>query len=43
MTQPLKLPAGVSVGVREILEGMLAISEGRRLNFDEVDKLLILQ
>lgn len=36
MTQPLKVPSSISESVKEILEGMLAISEARRLNFFEV-------
>ena len=41
MTQPLSFPLPVSEAVKQILEGMLAISEGRRLTCSEIDKLLM--
>ena len=43
MAQPLRFPHKLSEGVRDLLEGMLSISESRRLSYEEVKKLLMLE
>lgn len=42
MTQPLKVPSALTDTLKVLLEGMLAISEARRLTFAEAEKLLTL-